>query len=232
MVPGAGPIWRIIVSLSQSPKGSQLPFTTTARSSAILLISTTLSPACSHALIARPPPESLRTCSISATTAPSRCAGSSHYSSKAWGGKRSSVPCLGRRSMCRKPLPQSTNCKSSPDLLRIRRLRRGSRAFLPGSNPGTTSTKPAGRRVRSAPPRAVPRLCCRCGKNFAETLPGFAVPFRKLQLANRMVVGGAGVHLDPRQQDLHVQIMKIGRLPHDIGAREIVSALLQDLHQG
>src|SRR5439155_8715133 len=67
--------------------------------------------------------------------------------------------------------------------------------------------------------------------DVAEPLPGFALEPHQLKLGKRGKVGGAGIDLDPGQQATELKPSYVGRLPHDVLAREIVATLLQYVDQ-
>src|SRR5262249_60394210 len=64
--------------------------------------------------------------------------------------------------------------------------------------------------------------------NVAEQLPGLSLEPLQLHGLQRIEVARAGVDLDARQQHGQVDVLQIRRLLHDIGSREIVTALLED----
>src|SRR5689334_15555359 len=68
-------------------------------------------------------------------------------------------------------------------------------------------------------------------EQFAEAHPPPAVEALELKLLDRIEIGRTGVDLDPGQQHRDFHVLQIGRLPHHVLAREIVSALLQRLNQ-
>src|SRR5712691_4276187 len=67
--------------------------------------------------------------------------------------------------------------------------------------------------------------------DIAEQLPGIALEPHQLKLGKRGKVAGAGVDLDAGQQATELKPSYVGRLPHDVLAREIVATLLQYLDQ-
>src|SRR5438105_14476056 len=79
----------------------------------------------------------------------------------------------------------------------------------------------ADRRVRSAAHVA--------GDDVAEQFPPLALAPLHLQLADRGQGGGRGIGGDAGQQDFGAEVFEVGRLLHDVRAREAVAALLEDL---
>jgi len=64
-----------------------------------------------------------------------------------------------------------------------------------------------------------------------KTLQGPAIETHHLHLRDWRKSGRADVDCDSWQQQSELQILEVGRLPHNILTREIVSALLQDLNE-
>src|SRR6266702_8012212 len=67
--------------------------------------------------------------------------------------------------------------------------------------------------------------------DVAETIPAVAIETHELQLRKRRKVGGAGIDLDARQQAEGCEVLDAGRLLHHVGARQIVAAGLQHVHE-
>src|SRR4051794_6327126 len=67
--------------------------------------------------------------------------------------------------------------------------------------------------------------------HVAHQLPALAVELLELHLLDREEIGRAGIDLDARQQHRHFEVLEVGRLLHDVLARQIVAALLQHLGQ-
>src|SRR5262245_149671 len=68
-------------------------------------------------------------------------------------------------------------------------------------------------------------------QHLAEQHPALAVEAGELHLLDRIEVRRTGVELDARQQHGQLQVLDAGGLAHDVLAREIVAALLEDLDQ-
>ena len=78
-----------------------------------------------------------------------------------------------------------------------------------------------------------PRGACDFGsahQQVAEQLPALAVEFCELHLPDRAEIGRRRVDLHARQHHRQLEILDVGRLPHDVLAGEIVAALLEHLH--
>src|SRR5262249_37557129 len=69
------------------------------------------------------------------------------------------------------------------------------------------------------------------GHHRAEQFPARAVEADHLHLLDRRKIARTGVDPDARQQHAQLEIFQIGRLPHDVLAREVVAALLEHLDQ-
>src|SRR5258705_9305120 len=67
--------------------------------------------------------------------------------------------------------------------------------------------------------------------DIAETDIALSLPALQLHLPQRMVVGGAGVDADARQQRRNLDIPEVVRLAHDIFAGEVTLALLEQYAQ-
>src|SRR5579872_5870299 len=65
----------------------------------------------------------------------------------------------------------------------------------------------------------------------SEQLPGFALEALQLLLLDRVPVRRRGVDLDPRQQRAGLEVLDAGGLLHDVRTGQVVTALLQHLHQ-
>src|SRR6476660_894046 len=63
--------------------------------------------------------------------------------------------------------------------------------------------------------------------DVAETDIALPVPALQLHLAQRMVIGGAGVDADARQQRRHLEVPEVVRLAHDAFAGKIALALFE-----
>src|SRR6185369_15754638 len=96
------------------------------------------------------------------------------------------------------------------------------------------------------PPRAMPRGFCTglsvdtnwrstaggfAVHDLAEAFPGVALELHQLKLRERGKVGRRGVDLDARQKAAELEVLEACRLLHDVGAGEVVTALLEHLHQ-
>jgi hypothetical protein len=68
-------------------------------------------------------------------------------------------------------------------------------------------------------------------EEVAEQVPVASVEANRLHLLDRTVVRWAGVDADTGQQQREFQIVQIGGFVHDVFTRQIVAALLEDLHQ-
>src|SRR5215831_14545256 len=79
-----------------------------------------------------------------------------------------------------------------------------------------------------APPSAPAE---RAGQHRADQLPTLAVEALHLHLLDRIEIVGAGVDRDARQQHAELEVMQVGGLLHHIGAREVVAALPEHLHE-
>src|SRR6185312_3557919 len=88
--------------------------------------------------------------------------------------------------------------------------------------PGKSWTSRAGTRLRSDASIAL--------NDLGEIDPVLAVETRPHHAGDRVVVGGTGVDVDTRQQHCDMEVMKIGRLAHDVLARQVVATLFQYLH--
>src|SRR5262245_43310783 len=65
----------------------------------------------------------------------------------------------------------------------------------------------------------------------AEQFPALAVELHHLKLLVDAVVVGTGVDLHAGQAEIEHDVLQISSLLHDVLAREIVTTLLEDLHQ-
>src|SRR6185437_2909391 len=66
--------------------------------------------------------------------------------------------------------------------------------------------------------------------DVAKQMPGLTLQLFQLELLDRGKIGGAGRDRDARQQAVKLQALDACRLLHDVGTRQIVSALLQHIH--
>src|SRR5207249_12141108 len=67
--------------------------------------------------------------------------------------------------------------------------------------------------------------------DLAEERPALPVEPRELLLLDRVEVRRTRVDFDSRQEQRQREILDVRRLPHDVLAREVVAALLEDVHQ-
>src|ERR1700680_844474 len=67
---------------------------------------------------------------------------------------------------------------------------------------------------------------------IVEQLPAFSVEAGLAHHLERLVVGWACVQRDPRQKPGKRDVMKVRRLMHDVLARKVVAALLEQIDQG
>src|SRR6185503_21108854 len=67
--------------------------------------------------------------------------------------------------------------------------------------------------------------------DLAKQLPCFALELLQLDLRDRGEVGRAGVDLDAGQQATELESLDVGGLFHDVFARQIIAARLEDVNK-
>ena len=66
--------------------------------------------------------------------------------------------------------------------------------------------------------------------DIAEQFPALTFEACHAHRLDRVEIRRAGVDLDPLEHHRQLDVLQIGRLPHDIGARKIIAALFE--HHG
>src|SRR5215813_9419025 len=71
----------------------------------------------------------------------------------------------------------------------------------------------------------------RAGQQVAEQIPACAVEFAHLDLFERRKIGRRCIELDAGQRQRHDKVLEVRGLLHDVLARQLVAALLDDLRR-